>query len=525
MGFHPICSLLLAPAVALALPIVSGCSADGLGADVTGSDESVATASEALVSQSVPMHLPVTVGEWWELGQRFNQGTHVGRDAFAADIARPDAPTLGESVLSPVDGIVAEAVAPFATDGSPNPQGGGFVKVNVSGNCATPLPTSSNVADPTHGTPASDCVQWVPIHMSKVTTTVGAHVGVGSKVGEAGDTGTTAGNYHIHTGLAVAWANTWQTIDQKYVDYQVSTNDGSSWDVVANGLPQTGEWFRRMPPWTDWTSLGATGRRVGTPAVVAGEIYTRSVDDDIRQLSANGNQWGSWFKPFSGNVSSSPSVASTVSGTSERVLVVRRVVNGLDTVWAIRRNSGTWGAWTDLGGSIFGDPVVVWFKSKLHVLARGTNQRLWRKILNSDLTTNQDWLQQDPGVMKSSPGAAATSSFLYVYETKSDNTVYQNYDDGSGFTGWASIGGQTPAAPAVIAQTDGQVKVFVRGLNDDRLWQRVWHGSFWTSWYPSGLDESVSIADSPAVFRLADDRVDVFARRSDGGIWEKFQSQ
>jgi Peptidase family M23 len=465
--------------------------------------ENVGSETSALAAQTVPMRLPLDPGEWWVMGQRFNQGTHIEEDAFAADIVRADDVTLGENIRSPVAGTVAVS----------NPAEG-WLKINVAGNCASPLPSTQA---------SSTCVQWVPIHMQSVTVAAGTQVNVGTRLGTVGNTGTQ--DPHLHFGLANVWAGLYQTIEPTYSDYELSTDSGATWDVVSEGMPTEGQWFRARPPWSDWQVVGTGGTSlVGTPAVVAGEVYARNSSNVIRRATAVGASWAAWSSPITGTVSSDPSVVSRASGLSERVLVANRVVSGVESVWVIARNSGTWGAWTNLGGSIDGGARIVWFQGRLHVIGKGSDQRLWRKVLNSNLTTFSDWSQQDATVMKSPPGVAATASVLYVYETKSDDSVYQNFDAGSGFTGWSNIGGQTGSAPAVIAQSDGQVKVFVRGLNDDRLWQRDWTGSFWTSWFPSGVDKSVTFTDSPAVFELASNRADVFARRSNGKIWEKWQA-
>jgi hypothetical protein len=466
------------------------------------------------ISQSWPMHLPIDINEWWTVTQG-NAGdvSHTGINEFAVDIARVSGSTFGAPVRAAISGTVAVANPP-----------GGYLKINASGNCTMPLPTTPE---------ASDCLQWVPIHMSSVTAQVGSTVQVGAQIGAAGDTGLDPGHTaHIHMALAHVWGPNpdvnYQTIPQTYVDYEVSNDSGVSWDAVANGLPSFGQRFRRMPTWADWTSVG--GSIIGAPGVFTAStgtvLYARGLNDDLLWENGwTGSAWTGWSQNMSGTVASSPGV---VRGSSDNsgVIAAQRTVNGVKSVWTKGRVINGWGSWTNQGGSISGDPAVAFFNGRFYILARGTNNHLLRKILNANYSLFQDWQDVSTFQILSSPATAATSSFLYVYARGAGDAVYQSVDSGSGFGTFASIGGETTSRPWVVAQSNGQeVRVFVRGKNDNRLWQRAWHGSFWTSWYPSGTDTNFVLSSSPTVIPLAIDRFQVFAQGPNSEVWHKWQWQ
>jgi hypothetical protein len=66
---------------------------------------------------------------------------------------------------------------------------------------------------------------------------------------------------------------------------------------------------------------------------------------------------------------------------------------------------------------------------------------------------------------------------LRVFARALDNSLWQNYWNGSAWT-WQDLGGGITSAPSAVVHGT-TLRVFARA-NDGALWQDYWNGSAWT---------------------------------------------
>jgi uncharacterized protein YvpB len=112
--------------------------------------------------------------------------------------------------------------------------------------------------------------------------------------------------------------------------------------------------------------------------------------------------------------------------------------------------------------------------------------------------------------------AAVTSPAMNRLDTfirGADNALWQKHWDGSGWSGWQSLGGLLSAEPTSVASAGGRIDVFIRGA-DFALWHRVFDGTSWGGWQSLG-DRLVS---GPAVASSAPGRLDLFAVGADQSL-------
>jgi uncharacterized protein YvpB len=121
------------------------------------------------------------------------------------------------------------------------------------------------------------------------------------------------------------------------------------------------------------------------------------------------------------------------------------------------------------------------------------------------------------------PAAAAVVSSspnrLDTFIRGADNALWRKSWNGSGWSGWQSLGGLLSSEPTAVASAGGRIDVFIRGA-DFALWHRVFDGTTWGGWRSLG-DRLVS---GPAVASSAPGRLDLFAVGADLSLLYKFSS-
>jgi hypothetical protein len=71
------------------------------------------------------------------------------------------------------------------------------------------------------------------------------------------------------------------------------------------------------------------------------------------------------------------------------------------------------------------------------------------------------------------------------------------------------------ADPGAVASASNRIDVFVRGT-DNGLWQTTWNGATWTWSFLSGV-----LSSGPDAASCAAGHVDVFVLGTDGGLWQR----
>ncbi|WP_433086995.1 IPT/TIG domain-containing protein [Dactylosporangium sp. CA-052675] len=146
---------------------------------------------------------------------------------------------------------------------------------------------------------------------------------------------------------------------------------------------------------------------------------------------------------------------------------------------SVQAVDGTWGAWTNLGGLIYSEPVAVLNNNgRLQVFVVGGDHSIWYRLQNSD----------------------------------------------GSFAWWVPVGSPKYLHALALTQNDdGTVVIMGRG-QDDNLWSIKQSSTSdpgsWTAWENlSGL-----IYSNPTLFKREDGLIEVFAVGGDGQIWHRVQT-
>jgi len=179
-------------------------------------------------NNQVSLRLPFPNGEAWLVGQGW-QGTasHHERAAFAWDFSlagKPPSDTNGKPYYAAAPGPVVE----------------------VEDNRTSCSGYPANHVDVRH---APDEIGVYLHHVrNSAAVSVGQNVTAGTKLANTGDTGNTGcGSYHLHFALhnkPESQAGDLVTIPATFENYEVSTDNGATWQLVKKGIPKQGEWVR-----------------------------------------------------------------------------------------------------------------------------------------------------------------------------------------------------------------------------------------------------------------------------------------
>ena len=276
----------------------------------------------------------------------------------------------------------------------------------------------------------------------------------------------------------------------------------------------------------DWASIneisvfgGATsGGGGGGGSNVIGTLFHKW------QTSAGGSTW-SPYSSLSGAITSDTDLAIAMNNDGRLQAFVVGSNNQLYYKTQSSPNSDTWSsAWTSLGGGIKADtsPAVARNSDgRLQVFVVGTNNQLYYKTQSSpnSSTWSSSWTSQsgtlrggtDPAVIANSDGR------LQVFVVGTDNAVYYKTQTSPGSStwssSWTSLGGGVKAdtGPAVARNTDGRLQAFVLGTNSALYYksQSSPNSNTWSSSWTT-LNGTLRDNSDPAVVPNSDGRLDAF---------------
>ncbi len=162
-------------------------------------------------------------------------------------------------------------------------------------------------------------------------------------------------------------------------------------------------------------------------------------------------------------------------------------------------------------------PAVVTLGSEIHVLARGTDKRLYEAFFRSGVWSS--WAPLGTLTIEGTPAAVRYGTGINVYARGTDQRLYEAFlRPASGWSSWAPHAGISLAGdPAAVTYGTG-INVYARGT-DQRLYETFFRPTTrWSSWAPHG---GVSVAGDPSLVSLGTE-IHVFARGADGGLYETF---
>jgi hypothetical protein len=101
-----------------------------------------------------------------------------------------------------------------------------------------------------------------------------------------------------------------------------------------------------------------------------------------------------------------------------------------------------------------------------------------------------------------------------IFGLGTDNAMWHNAWNGSGWSGWVDLGGIFVSLPAAVSWGPNRLDLFGIGLEND-MWHNAWNGSSWSGW---GSLAGV-FASPPTAVSWAPDRIDVFGIGTDNAMW------
>jgi hypothetical protein len=254
------------------------------------------------------------------------------------------------------------------------------------------------------------------------------------------------------------------------------------------------------------------------------DLFVRHDDNCIAQKTFDGG-WSDWSNVNAAPVSMSPS--ATTWGRDRLDLLVHEQDNNIWRTWY----EGGWngrqlcqqppGYGDPLGGTWASSPAVASpFLGRLEVYARGTDNNLYFNYLDESGWHGWSNMGRPPNInLTSDPSAASQTGWMTALIRGSDNAIWQIEWADNRWQPWRSLGGIGTSAPAVASPFPGRLEAYVRGT-DNNIWINIYEASHWGGWSalgapPVGASDSNPAAVSHYGF------MDVFVRANDNTVWHK----
>jgi F5/8 type C domain len=232
----------------------------------------------------------------------------------------------------------------------------------------------------------------------------------------------------------------------------------------------------------------------------------------VISVSQNGNTFTNIFSGTSSGSTESFEKYNLPAGSEGRY--VRVTVNGnTESNWASITEAAISGS---TGGSNSGSEFL------------GSVYHKWQSSTGSSTWSAWNGLG---GATPSTPTVTSnTDGRLEVFAVGSQNALYHKWQTSSGsgsiWSGWSTLGGAavSDANPAIIANSDGRLEVFLVGAQDElyHKWQTSPGSSIWSQWF--SLEGGIKAGTNPAVTMNSDGRLEVFVIGADNKLYHKWQT-
>jgi hypothetical protein len=231
-----------------------------------------------------------------------------------------------------------------------------------------------------------------------------------------------------------------------------------------------------------------------------------------------------------GLVNSRISVVSWGSGRLD-IFVVK--LDG--SIW-LRTFDATWYNWVSLGKapgnfSFNNVDAVSWGANRLDVFGVDNNQTVWHKSWNGSAWSAWENIGGQTGFYQFTNGVQAVSwgsgrIDLFTVKPAGQNFQHKVWS-GSGWwpsqTGWETLTANMTGSVHVVSHSFNRLDIFRNSSDPDNyIYRKYWNG---TSWKPTLFNSPTwqymngQGRNTPFAVSWGTDRIDVFTRGSDGGIW------
>jgi hypothetical protein len=251
------------------------------------------------------------------------------------------------------------------------------------------------------------------------------------------------------------------------------------------------------------------------------DVFWTDSANKLRQIRYNSG----WVdqSPNSVLVGTNPGLASlapaSVSWGPGRIDVFTVGGGNLYHVWF----NGSWQPFEQIGGpgaalAAFPPAVSSWGSDRLDIFASTTDgsvRHLWY---------DHGWGSWENlgGVVNSAPVAVSWGSGrIDLFARGGGNAIYHKWYDGGWFpsqTTWENLGGNMNVGPAVTSYKPGRLDLFGRDASSGNLVHRWFEGQWTNQW----IDPGYAIPGRPTAVSWGQGRIDVFAKASNGGLWQTY---
>ncbi|MDA0164712.1 hypothetical protein OM076_30875 [Solirubrobacter ginsenosidimutans] len=237
----------------------------------------------------------------------------------------------------------------------------------------------------------------------------------------------------------------------------------------------------------------------------AGETYVfaRALDGNVLERHRQTTGWSDW-RSIGGDATSGPAAAA-YGGTIH--VFVRGPDGAVYQSWL--QDDGSFHSWNSLGGYTLSAPAVTPRRGTpyLDLVVRGGDSQMYQQSYVPG--TGWSGFAAIGGVLTS--GAAINSQsagLLNIWSRATDGTMVQKSWNGSAWVDWSTLGGGLIGAPSTVSRAENVINIYVRGAAD-ATYQRSWSAAGWTDWF---LLDSTPVASTPVVGSDRPDREYLFAR-------------
>ena len=241
------------------------------------------------------------------------------------------------------------------------------------------------------------------------------------------------------------------------------------------------------------------------------------------QTSAGTSTWSS-YSSLGGTMAPNSNVAVAMNSDGRLQVFVVGTNNQLYNKVQTATDSSTWTGWTSLGGGVKSDTTPAVARNgdgRLQVIVVGTSNQLYYKTQTSpgSSTWSSSWTSLGGGLRASTDPIAIANDDgrLQVFVVGTNNAVYYKTqtspNSATWSSSWTSLGGGVKAdtSPAIARNTDGRLQVFIVGTNNQLQYraQTSPNSNTWSSSWTS-LSGTLRGGTDPAVIANSDGRLQVF---------------
>lgn len=164
------------------------------------------------------------------------------------------------------------------------------------------------------------------------------------------------------------------------------------------------------------------------------------------------------------------------------------------------------------GSRTLSRPAAIVFNGALNVFARGNDGQIYNQYWNGTKWTG---FASIGGNMNSDPATIVNGNALNVFATGADGQVYTKYNAGNGWSAWASLGATRVKGNPRVAKYNGELDVVALGT-DGHPYKNTWQADKgWGGW--SSLGNYMD--SSPTILQYGSE-LDVIMRGGDNAVYK-----